>query len=302
MTTRENHKRYCSVVLLLIFLSGCLASTPPKELPHAKAKEEPSKVVLAGSVQKVVEGQVEPEDMVDILTERFLFALGSGTFGSLEEIGEGMLISGEGYIKSTSESEKYKLLSGDKLKTPFLVGINSQAKPEEIVYVDEPKSIQEIYKDLSQKYKFFAAIGMGDFEETVTTALKKAPVYGENIVDPKNRARYFHPVKKLKQVSGIFVGIVQTTSSAKEIPGFSRRIFYNNFADSTDASEIQSHTHIAFLDVTGVLPKTEAGQMILPSMPVANIKDVQHLLPQSKIQRVLIMVYPLVEQQEYQGE
>jgi len=199
LATTKDYKRYCSVALLLIFLNGCLASTPRKGLPHAKphAKEGTPKVVLAGSVQKVVEGQVQPEDMVDILTERFLFALGSGTFGSMEEIGEGMLLSGEGYIKPSSESGNYKLLSGNNLKTPFLVGINSQAKPEEIIYVDEPKSIQEVYKDLSKKYKFFAAIGIGDFEETATTALKKAPIYGENIVDPKNRSRYFHPLKKL---------------------------------------------------------------------------------------------------------
>lgn len=298
MIKREGYKRYCSIIFLLLFLNGCAASTTQHKEP-IRVKEG-SVAVLAGGVQKVVDGQIEPEDMVDILTERFLFALGGGTFGPMEEIGETMLLSGQGYVKTSSESEDYKLLSGNNLKTPFLVGVDNQAKPKDIIYVDKPKSIQEIYRDLSKKYDFFAIVGIGDFEETVTTALKKAPIYGESIIARENRSRYFHPVEKIKQVSGVFVGIVQDMKSAKKAPEFSKRMFYNNFANTTNSSEIQSHTHIAFLDASEILPKTEGSRLMVPVIPVTEIKDVQHLLPQSRVQRAMIMVYSIAKAEQYQ--
>jgi hypothetical protein len=217
----------------------------------------------------------------------------------MEEIGECILIAGQGYMKSNNPNHGYEVVSSSNLKTPFLMGIEGQAQPVEIIYMDGNQSIEEIYHDLTTRYDFFAVAGIGEFHELATTALKKAPIYGEKIIAPENRVNYFHPVKTTTQTGGIFFGIAQTASSARTNNDYNQRMFYINFANAQTTPALQSHTHVAIVD--DLLIKRDMGKrrQIISAMAEAQVKDVRHLLTQSRLKRALIMVYKIEEISNY---
>jgi len=261
--------------------------------------EDTSDIILIGDVRKVIQGQVQAQDMVEADTNRFTFALGGGTFGKLEDTGEAIVVAGRGYVKSSSTSEGYRLVSGTNLQTPFLMGIRKQSEHNQWIVVEKSKSLEELYQSLATSYKSFAVAGWGEFQELDSTTLKRAPIYGEEITASENRERYFHPVTPLKQVSGILFGVIQTAMSARDNIIFSQRMFYINFANIADAPNLLSHTHIA---LTANYPLDYEASKIFSAITAAEVKDVRHLLTQSRLQKAAIMVYPIGRVNEYRTQ
>lgn len=247
--------------------------------------------VLTGKVGVVISGQVNTQYMFDIDSKRFLFGLGTGTFDKLEDIGECMLIAGKSYIKLSNKAKIYELVSGTALKTPFFTGIDIKSKPAQIILVNEPASMEEIYQEITDYYQYFFIAGIGYFNELSTTALKKAPIYREKIILPEYREKYFHPVGQYKNVPGVFGGIVCTTKVARINPTQSQRMFYINF-DNTVLSELTSHTHVALVD-DFKLGDVSRSHDVMSIINARKIKDVQHLLTQSRLRQGVIMIYPI---------
>jgi lysophospholipase L1-like esterase len=268
-----------------------------KTLYSTQAK---SAVYVIGDINSVLTGTVKRSQFQQQVPADILFSAGGGTFSEPEGTGEMLTLAGTSFVKSLDAAKGYKTESSTAiLKSPFSFGLLRGSAAKEILRMQsaEGVSMEQVLRALSARYgRVFAVFGIGKFSFLTTTAIKRAPIYGEPISAPEHRANYFHPVDSLNNQSGIFFGIVINTEKPQP-PGYAdsleRKAVYINYADNNPVGtgQLQSHTHVLISTDARALPSATTPDEVLRGAQSYPVNDIRHLLTQSVLTDGLLMVY-----------
>jgi hypothetical protein len=254
-----------------------------------------------GDVRDVLNGDLTASSYFNQSTSNVFAAFGAGAFGSVTRTGEMLVLDGKAYVKSSDRATNYAMEVSNKVMTPFSVGVATGVTPTAIYVLDsngEKKyTVDLIYQTISQKHgRLFAVFGIGQFTKIDLSAIKMAPLYGDSLLDPANKDKYFHSLTPIIARVGIFFGVVNNPS--KEPPvgydtNLEDRIFYVNPNDR-GSQALQSHTHILItVNQTIDYGATYSAGTILSLARSLPIVDVYHLLTQSLMKKAIVAVYDL---------
>ncbi len=279
--------------LTLLLLVGC--GERPLKTVHVDERAK-VRAFAVGNVHKVLEGTLTEADFVSLDPRASVFVLGAGTLGPPARTGEFLVVGETGYVKSVDPALHYGVEDARKgVRCPFCMGILNGSDPARVLSLKAPDgmTIYELYKRVvGLEQGVLGIFGVGRFARLETTAVRRAPIYGEPITAPANRARYFHPKQVRQNVVGVFGGMLtnpaQTGAPAEQEA--LKRLFYVNFADK-DQARLASHTHVVFLRKP-IAPEqigspAELNQTVRPT----DVEDIQHLLTQSMLTEGTIFVY-----------
>lgn len=298
-------KKHCYSVILALLLLSSLAQaaaptsaqqtviTPLRETIH-KAKAQ-----VLGDVQKVLAGSLKEQDFKAVSTEEILFALGAGSIEGIEDTGEMLTVGGRGYVKTSDELMGFPVrVAQPKITTPFAIGIKKNPGPGAVFYLKSPEGItlDELYRYLLPRAQGrMGVIIYGRWRSLATTAIKRAPIYHQPIMQEQNRSRYFHSQEFLWDQIALACGLAVTKDSVaqKERP-YVERMFYVNFADVRQSgSDVLGHTHILLLGKNRGQPVTEEDLKAYLAGKEPPAPEVRHLLSQSLLYEGIIYLYPL---------
>jgi hypothetical protein len=247
--------------------------------------------LVLGQVMTVLNGECTGTMVRKVPEHSFLYALGGGAVEpDASKQGEGLIVNGRLFIKSLDASCDYCTRSSNDSRneggwSPFIAGVDFPAKPvARCRLTGTSESVEQIYTELVPRHgKLLGIAGVGRFGTIETSAIRKAPSYGEPILGPK-RSEYFHPKAVLTNQDAIFFGMV--LRSAADETSATRMVFYVNPDDKSSAG-VQSHTHFATLSSRdGVDPSK-------PETALGKVEAVAHLLTQSRMLEGEIVVYRL---------
>lgn len=189
-----------------------------------------------GSVSYVIAGSIPPkllETQCDCRDTKH--GIGEGSPLGISSMGEGLVLNGLGYARSCDKTSIGQTLSGPYLTSGCLVGLGPlSASPKFRAYskFDTTVSLTTLCThiiDLSQSHAIYVA-GIITFNRgnLAGSALCKAPIYGENILD--NKSSYFAPLNlenaEMAYVTGVVAGDVDKFHSEL------RRILYHGASSS----------------------------------------------------------------------
>ena len=292
-----------SLAVIFSFASVLLSTNLNSEHFSRKfASGELSKFFVVGDVQHVLSGDLPQSSYSNENTSNMMMGLGAGAFGSVNRTGELMIFAGKAYVKSTDKVTNYRMEIANSVMTPFSVGLVRGARPTAIYAIEnngnKENNVDLLFQTLAQKHgRLFAVFGVGQFEEMDTSAIKLAPVYGESLLDPANKEKYYHNLSPITGRVGIFFGVVNNPS--KEPPaGYDKsveeKMFYVNPTDRGSLA-LQSHTHILITNNQTFRYQSDYSESaILAFTQSMTILEVNHLLTQSVLKKVILIVYDLV--------
>jgi hypothetical protein len=298
--------RLCVVFVslaIVVSFASILVSTRFDTEPFSRKYflDQSSKFFVVGDVRRVLNGDLTASSYFNQSTSNVFAAFGAGAFGSVTRTGEMLVLDGKAYVKSSDRATNYGMGVSNEVMTPFSVGMARGVTPAAVYVLDsngEKKyTVDLIYQTLSEKHgRLFAVFGIGQFTEIGLSAIKMAPLYGDSLLDPANKAKYFHNLSPIISRVGIFFGVVNNPS--KEPPvgydtNIEDRIFYVNPNDR-GSQAIQSHTHILITaNQTIDYGTTYSAGTILSMARSLPIVDVYHLLTQSLMKKAIVAVYDL---------
>jgi hypothetical protein len=274
------------VVAVLACAACCSAGLEPLATLDGQAHGR-----VLGEVMTVLNGECTGTKVRKVPDQSFLYALGGGALvDDPEKQGEGIILNGRLFIKSLDASCGYCTRTapdGASLGgwSPFIAGVDYDAKPvARYRLTGTSETVEQIYTELVPRHgKLLGVAGVGKFASIETSAIRKAPAYGEQILGPK-RSEYFHPKAVLRDVDAIFFGMV--LRSAADETTATKMVFYVNPDDKSSAG-VQSHTHFATVSTTeGIDPAK-------PETALGKVEQVAHLLTQSRMISGEIVVYKL---------
>jgi hypothetical protein len=248
---------------------------------------------ISGNVLYVIRGEVDPTTLLPVRLEDFRFALGAGSPQKPECCGETIVIERRPYI---SWVEKKKLVTRESplFHSPFLMGIDDKQILGALIHSQPtpPAPLTTLYAELGHRYPTgFALLGCALFAESHTTYLKKAPVYRQNINE--HHSDYWAPVKKDSQQNGCLFGVVIPETARAYFPEeILSRGFYRNPKESPQASDFDSHTHLALLE-QGPEKWPHNMNEFFKSLRNLPVTGVRHLLTSSVLQEATFAVFPL---------
>ncbi len=263
--------------------------------------DKSSKFFVVGDVRHVLRGDLTQSLYSNESTSNIVMAIGAGAFGSVDRTGEMLVFDGKAYVKSADRATNYGMEVSNRVMTPFSVGLVMGVSPTAIYVVEsngkKEYTVDLLYQTLSQKHgRLFAVFGIGQFEEIDPSAIKLAPIYGESLLDPANRDKYFHSLSPIISRVGVFFGVVNNPS--KEPPAgydmnVEERVFYVNPTDRGSLG-LQSHTHVLITaNQTIRYEPNYSGDAILGMARSLTVVDVYHLLTQSVLKKAIVVVYDL---------
>ena len=262
------------------------------------SSDQSSRFFVVGDVRQVLIGNLTASSYSNVSTSNIMMAIGAGAFGSITRTGEMLIFDGKAFVKSSDPATNYSMEVSNAVMTPFCVGLMTGASPT-AVYVLESNagySVDALYRTLSQKYgRLFAVFGVGQFGEIDPSAIKLAPIYHESLLDPSNKAKYYHNLSPILDRVGVFFGVVNNPN--KPPAGYDvaveQNIFYVNPTDQGSLT-IQSHTHILVTTNESIsYPSEYSGDTALSMARTLQVVGVYHLLTQSVLRKAIIAVYAL---------
>ncbi len=289
------------LILVLMFSSAVIFLSPyfnAETFSRKYVSAESSKFLVVGDVRDVLRGQSLYSNQS---TSNLIMGFGAGAFGSVNRTGEMMIFDGKAYVKASDKATNYGMEVSNRLLTPFSVELLTGVNPTAIYEFDsngkKEYTIDLLYQTLSQKHgRLFAVFGIGQFQEIDPSAIKLAPNYGESLLDPVNKDKYFHNLSPINGRVGIFFGVVNNPS--KEAPAeydknIEERIFYVNPSDRGSLA-LQSHTHILITSNETLRYGSDYSEAtILGIGQSLTVVSVYHLLTQSLLKKAIIIVYEL---------
>lgn len=307
--------RYAILISIILLFSSLAQAAPPAPSTAQQTLITPvretihqAEALVVGDVQKVLAGSLKQQDFKKIPLKDILFALGAGSIENIQDTGEMLSVDGRAYVKTTDELFGFPVLGAkEKISTPFAIGVKKNKGPGAVYYLNSPEGItvSELYGYLLSKTKGRAGIVIyGRWRSLATTALRRAPVYNQPIMEEKNRGQYFHPQEFLWEQKALACGlaVAKEAVTIPERPVLSR-MFYVNFADvragPQEGPEILDHTHILILADQKDRSVKEEDLEALLSGKEPKISDVRHLLSQSTLYEGIIYVYPLSSFHEF---
>jgi hypothetical protein len=258
-----------------------------------------SKVFVVGDVRDVLKGDLTQSSYFNESTSNLIMELGAGAFRSVNRTGEMLVFDGKAYVQSSDKATNYVMEVADSVMTPFFVGMTTRVSPTAIYLLEsngkKNYTVDLLYQTLSQRHgRLFAVFGIGEFSEVDTSAIKLAPIYGESLLDPANKDKYFHSLSPINGKVGIFFGAVNNPSK-EQPPGYDvsieERMFYVNPTDRGSLT-LQSHTHILVTSNQTIPFESDySGRTILGMARSLTVVNVYHLLTQSILKRAILIVY-----------
>lgn len=292
-----------SIILLFILSSAIFAytylKTDPISLKYASSQS--SKFVVVGDVRDVLKGDLIQSMYMNQSTPNVIMGLGAGAFKSVNRTGEMMIFDGKAYVKATDKATNYRMEVSNRLLTPFSVELLRGNNPSSVYVMNaeekNPYTVDMLYQTLSQKHgRLFAVFGIGLFQEIDPSAIKLAPIYGDSLLDPANKDKYYHNLSPINGRVGIFFGFVNNPSKTAPVgydESLEEKMFYVNPADRGNLA-LQSHTHILITTNETLQYGQDYSQNSILS--IANslaILTVNHLLTQSVLKKAVVIVYEL---------
>lgn len=300
-----NLRRTFSFLIFLIIISS-LAQAAPLPLSAQKTVITPlretihkAEALVVGDVRQVLAGSLQAKDFKAVPLKGLLFALGAGSIDNIEDTGEMLAVGGKGYVKTSDELLGFPVQAAkEKINTPFAIGIKNNKGPGAVYYLKSPEglTVSELYGYLLSKAKGRAGIIIyGHWRSLATTAIKRAPIYNQPIMQEPNRTQYFHPQEFLWDRMALACGLAVAKDSVTLTERlYVERMFYVNFADARPGNpDILDHTHILLLGENRGRPPVEEDLKALLSGKGPPSPDVRHLLSQSTLYEGIIYLYPL---------
>ena len=206
-----------------------------------------STLKIFGNIHNILEGNVCSSNIKPVENAHFAFALGGSTFSDQHCIGETLIADGVPHVSWVKNNTLINR-SGNGITSPFLMGLDVSQSSDVVIHQTSQITLGSLYDSLSLKYPIgFAVVGSFEMRQCITTYLKKAPIYGENINE--HREKYWADVEQNCDVYVCLFGVV-IPPAAKNDPLKNKwldRAFYTNPAEKV-SRPYDSHTHVAFVD------------------------------------------------------
>jgi hypothetical protein len=253
---------------------------------------------IFGSLAQVNAGRVSPwvPQLVD--PTGYLGALGFGTPGRDQAMGELLTIAGRTFIRATDPKTGIKIVEmPGAVRSPFLLGISFGNHPvifPRPVHVSEPAPkllhtlLEEVARDADNA---IAVLGWLDMPEAVGMALKKAPLYDDALFGDK-RATYLDTIQ-VPNAHVMFFAIVAPAPSTLKRPSLNAALLKDVAFDgprAADADAALIHIHAAI--VNEAAPKSfVTTPTILTGMHRATVKEILHLHGASTVSNGSLIVF-----------
>ena len=176
---------------------------------------------LIGNIETILRGEVDTLNTAP--SKKFFYALGGG--GTLEQLGEAIVLKGVNYVYTPQRSFQV-----EELDTAFLVGFSEQ--PRDKKRIGTCSSIDSLYEQLLAHYtKGFVVTGGIYFSRMNGAFLKESPTQKECINEHKEK---YWGTDSLENTKGEIVGIC--------LPNGDPRMIYIN--PNEPPPKTFSHTHV----------------------------------------------------------
>ncbi|MCG3181721.1 MAG: hypothetical protein BIFFINMI_04120 [Phycisphaerae bacterium] len=245
----------------------------------------PSAVRVVGDVQDVLAGRCTPDKFHLLDRLNVTAALGAGSPGNLADTGEMLMIYGRVFTRSTDAATGYATREiEDDIRTPFALAVPWEARGTgRPIAIDGETTLADL---MTRRVRQGAVIALVKARRLETSAIKRAPIYGEAIQGPGMREKYFHPTRTLEDRWVLLMGVAVDPAEARgdaAAEAVLGRGYYVNLADKAQdagAGRVQYHVH------GWVLKARPAGRGLAEMARSAKVEEVAHLLGQSVFTQV----------------
>lgn len=270
------------LAVLTILAVGCLHREPITP-SVTETGAPPARLLYLGDVQDVIGGIVNEDGRSwrDASVARIGF--GAGSPESLESLGEFLSFNGVAYTKSTDpqSGDYFQVIHGPAFVSTCSVFIPHDAAPAfRVTYKakgpDDSMSLGQLYEFLYEAGggNAYCFSGTAHFSTLDALAISRAPIEGENIFEHRDKY-YTEGASRESDVHTIIMGCATNFSneSDPERRELLARILYDNPYDEGGALSVHSHALLLHHPVGS-----------LDDVGPDHVRDVNHLLSQSKIQ------------------
>lgn len=239
-------------------------------------------LVATGSVVDVLRGQPPtPDHWIEL--SPYVAAFEAGSPLDAESIGEFISFNGVGYTRSTQAGVgQGQLILGDRITSNGAVFLPRDARPAAVVEVHCDIAMTDLYESLhAQIGAPLCFIGTALFKRYHVTAITHAPIYGEEIL--QHREKYYaEPPIDLADVRAGMMGCIANLS---DVTGDGLReglgaVLYQNPLDPP--AVLSAHTHTLQLK-----ENVRRVQDILPEIAIS----VHHIIADSVVTSGRFEVY-----------
>ncbi|MCC5876707.1 MAG: hypothetical protein JJU11_10860 [Candidatus Sumerlaeia bacterium] len=284
----------CLLLLAASLLASCQRGPTAGNAVVYHFDADPGAVLYIGDVQDVLDGVVNEDGKVWRDASAARIGFGAGSPEGIESLGEFLSFKGVAYAKSTDPGSEsyYDLIYGPRFLSTCSVFIPNDANPTaRVTYTaaegDEGMTLGEIYELLHEVagHTAYCFSGSAHFHTLDALAVSRAPIYGEDLFG--NRDRYY--TKGATSENDVPTMIMGCAADFASITDEDRRahlarILYDNPYD--EGGELSVHAHAL------ILHEHEA---MMGAVGPGDVRDVNHLLSQSRIQAFDLEVFPIGE-------
>ena len=206
-----------------------------------------AKITLVGDVRIFLEGKVSLENLYPTDALDFRFALGGATFGSVEEVGETIVLNQNAYVSRRHGRGALKCRSRRAPFDPFfLVGVDPYQKHSAVIEVEGASfSTTAFYGALLKHYPDgFLIAGEALFERLEGAYVGRCPKEG---VSPIKEFDTYMGQESRGFALGYIVGLVFDPVTSYVPVDVLGRIFYEN-PRQRGAPPFHCHTHVALIN------------------------------------------------------
>lgn len=165
-------------------------------------------VEIIGNIVGIQQGDPDALVMKKIPSGTLQFGLGLGSFSEDVHIGECLVVAGKPHI-SWVDNAKLHTKVDSSFGTIFIAGIDKDQTPSSLIHYksEKPTMLWEFYDELGKHYpEGCCVLGYSSFTELHASYLKKAPIYGDDVVG-KDYETYWTTVSKKEQNTLLTFGI-----------------------------------------------------------------------------------------------
>ena len=217
---------------------------------------------ILGDVRSVLEGRVTEALCSEVPAHTFSFALGAGTFSSLECLGETLILAGQPSV-CWKGSQGPITETQSLVRSPFLVGVASMT-PDLFLPWDPalPTPLSSLYAELlHQCPQGFLMVAYGVFSSLKATYIQAPPTKGENINEHSDK--YWALLEEYPHQTACVLAIC-LPSHATPWLSFEElnRVFYHNPRETSQQPAFFSHSHGALLAEAMSNPPSSSAELM----------------------------------------
>ncbi|MFZ4099974.1 MAG: hypothetical protein ACOYKZ_06595 [Chlamydiia bacterium] len=247
---------------------------------------------ILGDVRSVLEGRVTEALCSNVPSHTFSFALGAGTFSSLDGLGETLVLAGQPSV-CWKGAQGPITETHSTVRSPFLVGVSSMT-PDIFLPWDpaSPTPLSALYAELLHRCpQGFLMVAYGVFASLKATYIQSAPTKGENINEHSDQ--YWAPLEEHAQQTACVVAICLPSHatawlSIEEL----NRVFYHNPRETSQQTAFFSHSHGALLAEAMSAPPSSSAEL-MAVISTAQVTGIRHVSSGSTLLRGVLGLFHL---------